>query len=363
AGILLALAAATYALLTRRARAALVLGVPPVALAAALAALFPEGGSEPYPFTSLLATLAVVGAFLLALPRSQRTLRRGAAVYTLACVACVAIATPMGSNIERYGVLLAGPLLVCAWLAERRSPMRTAVLASALCGWGVWVAWGPVRETRAVSHNESTRSSYYAPVERFLATQPGPVRVEVPLTRSHWEAALLAPRVSLARGWEKQLDESYDRVVLASHPSAAGYARWLRESAVSFVALPDTPLDGSSVGEGRLIRAGLPYLREVSSSAHWRIYAVLGSEPLLGGPGRLTSLGHDAFAVQAYAPGRLLVRVRFGRYLAIANGSGCVRRAPGGWTYVTVRMPETLAVQARFTLARALGLEGTCTGA
>ncbi len=40
------------------------------------------------------------------------------------------------------------------------------------------------------------------------------MRVEVPLTRSHWEAALMAPTVSLARGWEKQLDERYDGVLL-----------------------------------------------------------------------------------------------------------------------------------------------------
>ena len=73
----------------------------------------------------------------------------------------------------------------------------------------MWVAWGPVRETLAVAGNESTSASYYAPVERFLAgvrRARGAVRVEVPLTRSHWEAALLAPTVSLARGWEKQLD-------------------------------------------------------------------------------------------------------------------------------------------------------------
>ena len=46
------------------------------------------------------------------------------------------------------------------------------------------------------------------------------VRVEVPLTRSHWEAAFLAPGVSLARGWEKQLDERYDSMLLAHGLSA-----------------------------------------------------------------------------------------------------------------------------------------------
>ena len=82
--------------------------------------------------------------------------------------------------------------------------------------------WGPVRETLAVAGSEATSAAYYAPVERFLAAHAGgPVRVEVPLTRSHWEAALLAPSVSLARGWEKQLDTRYDGVLLAAGLTAA----------------------------------------------------------------------------------------------------------------------------------------------
>ena len=85
--------------------------------------------------------------------------------------------------------------------------------ALALCVIAVWVAWGPVRETLAVAGSEATSASYYAPVERFLARAGAraPVRVEVPLTRSHWEAALLAPAVSLARGWEKQLEDALRR--------------------------------------------------------------------------------------------------------------------------------------------------------
>src|SRR5439155_6855333 len=134
-------------------------------------------------------------------------------------VLCVAIPTPMGANIERYAVLLAGPLLLCAHIASReegrarRRLRATLAVGAALLVWGAWVGWGPVRETRAIAGGESTSASYYAPVERFIASRgEGPVRVEVPLTRSHWEAALLAPAVSLARGWEKQLDERYDDV-------------------------------------------------------------------------------------------------------------------------------------------------------
>ena len=56
----------------------------------------------------------------------------------------------------------------------------------------------------------------------------------------------MAPTVSLARGWEKQLDTRYDGVLLDPGLTAAGYYRWLHEQAVSYVALPDTPLDPSS---------------------------------------------------------------------------------------------------------------------
>ena len=371
AGLLLAMAGITHALARRSMRSALALAAPAAALALALAALFPEGGSEPYPLLSLLATLAVAGAFVLALPHGQPLLRVGALVYLLACVLCVAIRTPMGSNIERYAVLLAGPVLLCAHAGSRSRPARlrptatqfghpTATLAAALCVWLVWVVWGPARETLAVAGNESTRASYYAPVERFLAAAGDPVRVEVPLTRSHWEAALLAPTVSLARGWEKQLDERYDRALLAPRLTAASYGRWLRENAVSYVALPDAPLDPSSAAEGRLIAAGLPYLREVRASRHWRIYAVADSVPLLSGPGRLTSLGHDAIGLRAYRAGRFLLRVRYSRYLVVAAGRGCAARSPGGWTAVMARAPGPLLVQARFSLAGALDLQGAC---
>src|ERR1700683_3583315 len=187
-----------------------------------------------------------------------------------------------------------------------------------------WVVWGPVRETRAVAGNESTAAAYYQPLERFLvevgAPPAQPVRVEVPLTRSHWEAALMAPSVSLARGWEKQLDEKDNGVLLAPGLTAAGYLRWLHEQAVSYVALPDTPLDPSSAQEGRLIRRGLPYLRVVFESRHWTVYAVRDPTPLLEGPGRLTSLGHDSFALRALAPGRFIVRVRFTRYWTFTGG-------------------------------------------
>jgi len=389
AAVLLGLAALSVALARRSPRVLLVAAVPGAAVVLALAALFPEGGYEPYPILSFAATLLVVLAFLLALPPAARLLRIGACVYLMACVACVAVHSPMGSNIERYAVLLAGPLLLCTRLDARgkgkgegdgeggagegkgerggasggvwRRLRCGPVVVAALCVTAVWVVWGPARETLAVAGSEATSAAYYTPVKRFLAEQHGgPVRVEVPLTRSHWEAALLAPSVSLARGWDKQMETRYDGVLLAKGLTAAAYERWLHEQAVTYVALPDVQLDPSSAQEGRLIRHGLPYLREVFASAHWRIFRVLSPTPLASGPGRLTLLGHDSFALRASRPGRFVVRVHFTRYWAVSAGSGCVSQAPGGWTAVSAATAGTVRVTASFSLGRAFSSGGSC---
>jgi hypothetical protein len=365
AGVLLGLAALTHALTRRSPRALVVLALPAAVVVVPLALLFEEGGFEPFPIKSFAAVGLATLLFLWALEPGERLLQTGGVVYLLACILALLIHTPMGSNIERYAVLLAGPLLLCACVKGPGSPGATPrvsggrsapALLIALVGIALFTLWGPVRETKAVAGNESTKASYYAPVLAFLKDHGGTlVRVEVPLTRSHWEAALMAPSVSLARGWEKQLDEKDNGVLLAPGLTAAGYSRWLHEEAVSYVALPDTPLDPSSAQEGRLIRRGLPYLRAVFRSRHWIVYVVREETPLLEGPGRLTSLGHDSFALRADAPGRFLVRVRFTRYWTLTAGSGRVTEAPGGWTYVTANQPnQQLHITARFSLARAL---------
>ena len=375
AGLLLVLAALTYALSERAPRVFALVALPVALVLAPLELLFREGGYEPYPATSFAATALATLAFLWLLPRRERLLRLGAVLYLLACLLALVTHTPMGSNIERYGVLLAGPLLLCALgregvrgehplsVAHPRTRARAsrAVAGLAVCLIAAWIVWGPVRETRAVAGSPATEASYYVPLERYLRAHGGALeRVEVPLTRSHWEAALLAPHVSLARGWEKQLEERYDHVLLTPGLTASSYERWLREQAVAYVALPDVALDPSSAREGALIRGGLPYLRPVLTTRHWRLYRVLDATPLLEGPGRLTALGHAAFALDARARGTLLARIHYTRYFTVTAGAGCVASAPEGWTYVRARAPGRIVVQARFSLGRALGLGGAC---
>ena len=132
AGALLGLLGLSVAIHQRSARPLLVLALPPALLVGALALLFPEGGYEPYPLLSFLATAVVVIAFLVALPKESRALRVGGLVYLAACVGCLLVHSPMGSNIERYAVLLAGPLLLCECMVERERGLARTGSRSAL---------------------------------------------------------------------------------------------------------------------------------------------------------------------------------------------------------------------------------------
>jgi hypothetical protein len=228
-------------------------------------------------------------------------------------------------------------------------------LGAVLFGIAFWVVWGPIVQSREVLSDPSTQASYYRPLRQFLASNAkGPVRIEVPFTRSHWEAALLAPHVALARGWERQLDKRYNEAIEADPLSPSVYRRWLDENAVSYVALPDVSLDGSSIGEAALIRHGVPFLRRAFSSAHWQVYRVLGPTPLLQGPGRLAALGHQGFTLDASARGRFLVRVHYTPYWSTVAGGASIAEAPGNWTEITVSRPGVVRVQAQFSLGAAL---------
>jgi hypothetical protein len=99
----------------------------------------------------------------------------------------------------------------------------------------------------------------------------------------------------------------------------------------------------------------------VFSSAHWRIYRVLAATPLLSGPGRLSSLGHDSFSFYARTAGSFFVRVHFTRYWTVTQGEGCV--TPGGsWIWVRVGRPGEVVVSGRFSFARVFEPDGSCSG-
>jgi hypothetical protein len=354
-GLFLALAGAAYALGTRRPARGLALGGPALAVAVLLALLFPEGGREPFPATTFAATLAAALALVALVPARERVLRAGASLYLAAVVASEIVSSPMGANVGRLGVLLGAPLLAGLALRDRR---RARAMVGAVAALALWTVWGPVREVVKASGDPSTRSAYYQPLMAFLLKDGrlGPARLEVPFTRGHWEADYLAQRFALARGWERQLDTRFD----GSPVLPGAYLAWLRALAVRYVAVPDVPLDGSSRGEAAVIRAHPASLRPVWAGAHWRVYAVAGAAPAARGHGQMVALRHEGFDLAASGRGPVDVQVRWSRYFTVARGRACVARGPGGWTRVLAAAAGPVSVQARFSVARALGSGGGC---
>jgi hypothetical protein len=366
AALFAALAAAGYAVaaLLRDGQAApvpvarrLAGALPAVATAAAalvpvlaLAVAFPEGGTEPFELGTLLPLLAVCALGLATVPREARTLRAAIAVYALAALAVYLIPSPIGSNIARLGTLAAAPLAALLWW--RRRPLLLGLCALPL----LYIGWQqPVHDIATVAGDPATSAAYYQPLLRFLRAQPGAAqrtfRIEIPLTNSHWEADRVAPSFPLARGWERQLDRGENGLFYGGRLTAARYVRWLHVQAVSYVALPDTKLDPSARQEAALIRAGLPDLRPVMRSAHWRVYAVVDATPVAQGAATVRAVGSDWIALDAHTAGTAVVHVHFTPYWVLAQGSGCV--APDGHaTRLTLGHAGPVRLALRFAPGR-----------
>jgi hypothetical protein len=367
AGAFLALAALAVALGDRRGLrpAALALAVAALAPIALLALAFPEGGYEPFAAGAFWPQLVAVLAIGLAMPREWHTLRIGVALYALAFVAGYFVHTPVGGNVARLGALLAAPLAV--GILWGRRPLLLALVVPVLLYWQLAT---PMDDLAKVLGDPSVNASYYAPLRAELErlTAGAPTRVEVPMTGAHWESALLTggvhgvtPRgLLLARGWERQLDTRYAALFYRPRLSSAAYRAWLDENAVAYVALPDVRLDESAAREAALIRRGLPYLREVWRSRHWRLFAMLGAAALAQPPARLVAVGAQDFSLHVPSPGAYAVRVRFTPYWALTRGRGCVREAPGGWTTIDAAAAGAVHVGVAFAPLRILDHGARC---
>jgi hypothetical protein len=213
----------------------------------------------------------------------------------------------------------------------------------------------PIRDVSASSGDPSASAAFYRPLLAFLDRERQasgvPFRIEIPFTGFHREAYEVAPRFPLARGWERQLDIKDNHLFYAGTLTSAKYHAWLRRLAVRFVAVPDVPLDYSAHQEKALIDRGLPFLRPVARTAHWRIYAVADATPIVQDDATLVKLGPDGFTLHADRPGTALVRIRYSPYWAIDGGSGCLS-PDGEFTRIALRRAGKVRIVTRFSLDR-----------
>jgi hypothetical protein len=355
---------------SRASRAAL--GVAGLALALTVLPnlAFPEPGQFPFAFSSFVAIpLWCAGALYVirGLPE-ERALRRVLIGYLLAATLIWLVPNAMGGNAVRLGALFGGPVLAAVVLS-RRPRVAPWLLALAMAGSLYWQLTASVNQIARSVGDPSTASAYFDPAAGWLRAHGGQgMRIEVPPTANHWESAYLAPKFELARGWLRQIDTTRDDVFYdEGELTDATYGAWLRRNAISYVALPDAPLDYSSTAERRLILAGPSYLSLRYRSSHWRIYQVRDPKPLvapLGGAEAQTLwVGRQGFALDVNTPGEFLVRVNFTPYWSIARGAGCILRR-GDWTVARASHPGIFRVAADFSLGRAwnavTGARKTC---
>jgi hypothetical protein len=360
AAAFLALGAGAWWLVERR-PAAVALGAAALVPAGALALAFPEGGRFPFAASSFWPALAALAGLLLVIPREERVLRVGVALTVLVTITSFLVGNPLGGNVIRLATMIAGPLVAC--LLWRRRTWALALMAAPLLVWQ-WVS--PVTDWARAAGDPSIHAAYYAPLNAFLDRQGAgaPFRVEIPFTAAHWETRWVAASHPLARGWLRQLDTVRNPLFYDGRPlTAARYRRWLDDTAVRFVAVPDAPLDASAREEAALVRRGaVPGLRAVWRERHWRVYEVAGARPLAAGAARAVALDAERLTLRADRAGTVDVRIRFNPYWRLTGGRGCVQRAPGDWTRVRLAGPGIVRLEPSFSPARVGATGPRCEG-
>jgi hypothetical protein len=335
--------------------------IPPVFLAWA----FPEGGWAPFPFSAYLPIPLFAIACLLVLPREQRVLRWGAALYGVGATVALPLETPMGGNAVRLGALFGGPLVLCALWGKPiwRKLWIAPLLAVGFVALAFW-QWSPaVRDVIKYIEDPAAKSNYFEPLRQFLYTLPDQRRIEIPFTRSHWEGAEIAPEVPLARGWLRQLDTGLHPIFYKGEINRLTYASWLADNAVRYVALPSAKPDKSSYGERALIEKGLPYLRLRWKSDDWRVYEVLLPTPIVipqeDARIVLEQFGSDEVLLDVKQPGEAIVKVRWTPYWFASNA--CVE-PDGDWTRVIADEVGFVRLSTRFSPERLFSRGRRCDG-
>ena len=324
-----------------------------VALAAlipvgATALVFPGTGAFPYPSRDARLEVAMIAVLVLAVPRRYRALRIGGVVYLGAMAASYIVASPVGGNISRLAESVALPLVTCVLWPARRARLALIVIPMLLWQWTP--AWPAITSQ---AEQPSTHAEYYAPLVSFFEAQPSPPsRVEVVPTKDHYEVAYVAPSVSLARGWERQVDTAENPLFYrAGSLDAAALRSWLLDAGAQYVALPDAPLDFAAVDEGRLLRAGVPGLTPVWHNANWQVFAVDGSTGVVEGPAVLQAVTGDEVDLLVTAPGTVRLRFRYNRNWTVEPEPLCFGPDQSGW--ITFDASETGQYRLRVGVTRA----------
>ncbi|MGW3861886.1 hypothetical protein ACWEDZ_10395 [Streptomyces sp. NPDC005047] len=354
AGLFLAVVGAGY-LMVRDWGRALVLLIPPAAVVGLTTLLFPFSGEQPMPADRMGPPVALGLAVTVLAPRTWRVARWGGAVYAIGTVLTYLVASPVGTNVERFAELFA-PAVLCAALLHgpprpvtaRLRRFARGLLAVALVFSVGWVGKKTADDLREYTVVPAWAAETDGVVRALEGLGADRTRVEVVPARDHREAARLAPHVNLARGWNRQLDVERARLFYDGSFSAATYRSWLDHWAVGFVVLPLGKPDGPARAEAALVRdpdLRPDWLEPVWQDPHWRVYRVRDAVPLVSAPGTVVSSTGVDLVLRVDRPGAVTVRVAWSPWLR--SDGGCLAR-DGDFTRLTVEAPGEYRLSSRY---------------
>ncbi len=332
AGLFLGFVAAALWLTGRR-RTAYLLGLPPVAVVVCSLWLFPFSGEQPMPAGSMILPVLVGVLGLVLAPASWRTVRVTSAVYAVAVVLVWLVPSPIGSNVTRFGLLFGGVLMVA--LATSVEPVRgptprwlatvpgTAVLAVALGASSTWQVATAARDVVRAQPGPAWTDDLQVLLDQLDARDAWLGRTEVVPSRSHREAAVLAPHINLARGWNRQADAARNAIFYVEGAlTSRSYRAWLHRWAVHHVVLPAGELDVAARAEAELVATGLPYLRLVWSDPRWRLFEVRNPTPLADAPAVVVGFDEAGAELALPVPATVVVRIPASPWLSLVDAEG-----------------------------------------
>ncbi|WP_037673298.1 hypothetical protein [Streptomyces griseus] len=346
AGLFLTVAGAAHGLVRDRARATALL-VPPFLVVAATTLLFPYSGEQPMPAARMLWPGLLGLAVAVLAPREWRVVRWGGAVYAAGVGLTYLIASPIGTNVERFALLFAPAVLLAALLTvERSRRYRRAAIAVALVASLAWLGSGtPLTFLRGSAEVPAWAADSPAVVRALQRMGADRARVEAVPAADHREAALLSPYVNLARGWNTQLDVERGRLFYDGTLTESNYRAWIDRWAVGFVVLPSAEPDRYGAAEARLVRGRPGWLEPVWSDPHWRVYRVRDAVPLVSAPATVLRTSSADLSVRMPRAGSVTVRIAYSPWLRTVGG--CLREL-GGFTRLTVRGPGVYRIAAAY---------------
>ncbi|WP_431046186.1 MFS transporter [Streptomyces sp. P1-3] len=323
--------------LTGRRPAAYALGVTPALVVALSHWLFPFSGTMPMSFNSgVVPFLSGVAAFVFA-PKAWRTVRIAGLLYAVAVVLVFLIPSQIGSNINRFGGVFGGVVLIAALPAPKairavllRAVRRKwavvanwAVLAAAVVVVAMDPVWQSAGDVIRTTPSASWEASELAPLlDRLEQEHAERGRIEVVPVRSHREASAIGPHFNLARGWNRQADKERNPLFYDDTLDAESYHRWLRRWAVHYVVLPEDKPDFAGKAEAELVAAGQPYLDKVWSDANWSLYEVRDPVPMADPPAVVRSARDVELTIDVKAAGPVLIRIPYSPWLGLIDGGG-----------------------------------------